>query len=147
MALLPKTGSKEVDIALRIGVFLIVVIVIWQLYKAFKGVGRATGKALSNEYLSAQTSVPVTRINVARSVAQDVEKGIYRLPIVGTILWVADDPVVNALNQLVSDKEAALASEFFKQNTGDSLKIIASEKWLSTDMVNRINKVVLQNLV
>jgi len=138
-------GAKGVQIlqwALVAVIILVIATVITKLYKSFKAGSEAAGDIAGSGIIQQQTGITPSRQVVCKSVAVDCENAITRIPLLGTIVWVSDDGIVNGLNRLQTAEEAALTSAFFKQATGSSLKGVVEGGWFAAVNRNKINPIV-----
>lgn len=136
-----RGGNKTSKIIVAVVVIVAVIIIvaaIMQIYKSSKQSGEAAGEIIGAEIVAQKTGISAERQAVCRSVAQNIENAITRVPITGWKLFVDDQVVVDQLNRLVSPAEAALASTIFKQITGDSLKSTVEGGWMTENYRKRI---------
>ena len=116
--------NKWVKIVLGVLAIFIIISVVSYLLKASKLAAAAAGDIAGGAAIEAATGIKPNRQKVCKQIAIDCESGISRVPIVGTIVWVTDMTLVTALNRIVSDNEASLCSQFFRELTSDSLKSV-----------------------
>jgi len=136
-----RGGNKTSKIIVAVVVIVAVIIIvaaIMQIYKSSKQSGEAAGEIIGAEIVAQKTGISAERQSVCRSVAQNIEKGITRIPITGWKVMVDDQVVVDQLNRLVSPAEAALASTIFKQLSGDSLKSVVEGGYMTEQYRKRI---------
>jgi hypothetical protein len=117
-------ATAKIYALLNIAIVVIIIVVLVKIYKSFKAGSASIGNHMGNQVISVQTGVQAARVGAIRQIAQDVEKAITRYWITNKIMYVLDAPFVNAINKVYSAQEAQLLSQFYRENTGDSLKDI-----------------------
>lgn len=140
---LPKVISKQHWIVQALLVILVVMI-IYRIIKNFKVGTTVAGDLAAAPIIFAQTGITPSRQQVCRDVAKECNSAIKR--VFGAIIWITHDDVVNNLNRLVTEKEAALTSEFYNQESGESLKSAIEGGRFDFGKRSRINSVIRENL-
>ncbi len=135
--------NSMLGVALTLAITVCIIIIVVKIYKAMQVGTKAIGGQLGNQIISVQTGIPAARIDFLKDVAKQANKGVYRIWGLNKITWVIDEDVVNACNQAVNVAEAALVSQFYKQDTGDSLRYDVIESSFMTDSSR--NKILYKN--
>ena len=117
-----KKGNENLNTIVSIAILVFIILIIVRIYKAMQSGSKAVGSQIGNQVISVQTGIPAARIDFLKDVAIQANSGVYRLWGTNTVVWIVDDEVVQACNMVVSPAEAALLSQFYKQNTGSSLR-------------------------
>lgn len=128
--------------AIYAGLAVAIVVVIYKIYQAYKAGSGAAGDILGTQINAAQTGVDASRVQVCKEVAKSVRDNITNF---GIFKYLNEGGITDALNRLATDKEAALTSAYFRQNTGWSLKSSITAA-LFNGWQSKINPVILNNL-
>ena len=143
-----STGKKGMEIlnwALIAVIIVVVAVVLTKVFKAFKLGAEAAGDIAGTLIIEKQTGITGPRQTVCKSVAAECENAITRLPFIGTVVYWISAPMIEGLNRLVTDKEAILASQYFKQISGESLKGYVLK--MHDIESNKIKSIIKENLV
>lgn len=140
--------NDTLQIILTIAIVVVVGIIIWNIVRAAKAGSKLIGNAIGDKIVEAQTGIPVARQQFIRGLVAEVESSVTRVPLAGWIVWVADGGVVEALNKLTTAAEAKLLSEYYKQETGNSLRrdIVFGGYFVEASR-KKINSVILNAIV
>lgn len=141
-----KKGMEILTWGLIGVVIIIIATILTKVFKAAKAGSVTAGDIAGGAIITQQTGIQANRQEVCKQVAIDAEDVIYRIPLVNTIAWISDDSLILALNRLLTGPEAALCSQFFKQNGGGSLKAAVEGWWMTESSRERINPIIRQNL-
>jgi hypothetical protein len=140
--------NDTLQIILTIAIVVVIGIIIWNIVKGLKAGGKLVGDAIGGAITAQQTGIPVARQNFIRSLVADIESNVTRVPLTGWKVWVSDTGVIEALNKLVTGLEAKLLSEYYKQETGESLrKEIVFGGYFTEDSRKKINNIILNAIV
>lgn len=134
-----KKGIEILNWFLIAVIIIAIATVILKVFKSVKAGTETAGDIAGAGIIQAQTGITPARQSVCKSVARSCENAITRIPFVGTKVWVTDDDVVDALARLLTAKEAALTSTFFREISGDSLHGVVEGGFMVDTSRERIN--------
>ncbi len=120
--------DKTVHAIFILLVIIIVIAIIYKIYQAVQTAGNLVGDQMGKQIIAAQTGVSVARQNVCMQVCNTCIQSIDFVVFTNVWYWCDSQAITDALNQLVSDDEVSLASLYFKQQRGFSLKSVC-DSW------------------
>lgn len=130
-----SNSKKYIMWAVYALVIVLVAIVILKIIQAAKAGAAVAGDLAGQAIVAAQTGISASRQIVCKNVAEKCAEATSIF--LHTVMWVSNEEIYSALNQLVTTEEGKLASQYYAQQTGFSLKSILN-KSLFFDH-NRIN--------
>lgn len=135
--IISKAGSpvKYLTYAIYAIVIIVIAVVVFKILQAAKAGAAVAGDIAGHAIIAAQTGISASRQVVCENVAQECSDGTTIF--LHTVLWVSNDQLINALNELVSADEGKLTSQYYKQKTGFGLKsILHNAVLLDTNRIN-----------
>lgn len=122
-------------------IVVIVAAVLWRIYKFSKTAGGVLGDAAGGVIIETQTGITPARQIVCKDVAQTCHQSIHTgWP------WEYEQDAINALNTLVSSKEAELVSRFYTDLKGGYKLRADIIEYFNQSQINQIHPVIYQSL-
>jgi len=123
-----KTGGWF-GLIVGIILILIIIIVLWKVYTSVVTAANAFGDTLGDTVMADTYGVDAARVTIIKQAASDCYAALYHVWPTKVIGYVDTDKVITALNTLTSDAEAKLCCVYYKQLTGESLKLLL-DSWI-----------------
>jgi hypothetical protein len=140
-------GVQYLNFVIIAIVVVLIAIVLTKIFKSFKLGADTAGDIAGGVLIQHQTGITPARQTTCRSAARECEMALTRLPFFGTIAWIDHNRIIQALNSLISAKEAILTCEIFKTLDGhDTLKYIVDNDMQSQNQA-KIKPIIRENLV
>lgn len=133
----PKRIKSEVkdwwETLLPIAVTIIIIVIVWKLYKAAKAAGNAAGQELGINATAIKTGISPDRIsyiaNLGRQLWDEEVSGA---------TWFSnrnynEEAFIAALNQMQSLAELQLLDQYYRQAAGESLRHAVTKSFSAAD--------------
>lgn len=113
--------NKTVYTLVVVGIIILIVVIIYNVYKSIKVAANVTGQAIGNQTIAIQTGIPVARVIYIRSEAnrlwRDGVKSYYLIP--GK--YYNEAMFIKVINDMVSNKEVMLLDQLYTEQGGERL--------------------------
>lgn len=138
--------SGAITSILVLVIVVVVAVVLWKVYKGAKQAGSAVGETLGDAIIAQANNMPVSRVQVCREVANDLDNAISGWGGPGSWFNNVDETAfISGLNRLVNASEARVISRFFKDLRSEGLRAWVNGA-LSTSEKAQINSTILANI-
>jgi hypothetical protein len=130
---MPKSlkKNKTVVTLVSVAIFIVIVIVVWKIYKGIKATSNVVGNALGNEVIAAQLGISTARVVYIRSEATRLwEKGVW------SVFWIRnynEEMFIVTINGMVSDKEVRLLDQLYSEASGERLRDVIDKSFTSSN--------------
>jgi hypothetical protein len=127
-----KKGIGWLYFVMYLAIIIIVIVVITKVYKAVKQGGKDIGNLATDVAVSAQTNIPVARLQQIRNIAEDCYKN-WGTSWLGVADW--DEPkFITAINQMQDLKELQIFCQNYTELGGVAIKDIVEASFDSSDI-------------
>ena len=133
MALVDSKITKG-NTVLNIFLMVMVVFIIYKIYKSTKVAANITGQILGNEVLSTTTGIKTDRIIYIRSEATTLWETGVQLKWAYHGLRIYDEQMfIKTINEMVAKGEVILLDHLYQEASGERLKAVIDSRFTDSD--------------
>lgn len=133
-------GNKTAMLIIGIVLFIIVIAVVYNIYRGAKAGSTALGNTLGDAAISVRLGIPVSRVAAIRQTANNLWKNSvhFFLWVISALRTVDGNDFVAAINSMQNDKEVALLDELYNEISKESIAHTLKDVTPASMYINKI---------